>query len=339
VIRFAVPGVLTAADLQATVDSIAALQLPSGIIPWFPGGHTDPWNHVECAMALTLGGRTAEAELAYEWLLNTQRGDGSWHNYYLAHADGRLEVEDAKLDTNVCAYIATGVWHHYVHTGDEAFAARLWPCVERAIDWVLTLQTPRGDVIWARHADGRPWTYSLLTGCSSIALSIRCALALADVVDEERLDWELAVSQLEPVIRDHPDAFEPKRRWAMDWYYPVLAGVLRPEQGLELLRSRQEEFIMPGKGIRCVRDAEWVTASETSEAVMAYLAAGDRETALDLFSWSQALRDADGAYFTGLAYPEMVHFPADERSAYTAAAVVLAAHALATKPFHELITK
>ena len=26
------------------------------MIPWFPGGHCDPWNHVECAMALDVVG-------------------------------------------------------------------------------------------------------------------------------------------------------------------------------------------------------------------------------------------------------------------------------------------
>ena len=28
------------------------------------------------------------------------------------------------------------------------------------------------------------------------------------------------------VIRTEPEAFEPKDRWAMDWYYPVLGGAL-----------------------------------------------------------------------------------------------------------------
>ena len=54
-----VAGVLTAAEVAATVDTIAAVQLPTGMIPWFPGGHADPWNHVEAAMALALGGRRA----------------------------------------------------------------------------------------------------------------------------------------------------------------------------------------------------------------------------------------------------------------------------------------
>ena len=125
-------AVITADEVQATARAIAALQLPNGMIPWFPGGHCDPWNHVETAMALDVAGRHDEAAAAYRWLADIQRPDGSWHNYYVA--DG---IEDAKLDTNVCAYVATGVWHHWLITGDEGFAAALWPVVARAIDWVL----------------------------------------------------------------------------------------------------------------------------------------------------------------------------------------------------------
>ena len=37
-----VAGVLTAAQARQTADSIAAVQLPSGEIPWSEHGHTDP---------------------------------------------------------------------------------------------------------------------------------------------------------------------------------------------------------------------------------------------------------------------------------------------------------
>ena len=47
-------------------------------------------------MALTLGGRHAEAERAFNWLAGIQRPDGSWHQYYLAD-----RVEQDKLDANV----------------------------------------------------------------------------------------------------------------------------------------------------------------------------------------------------------------------------------------------
>ncbi len=100
------------------------------MIPWFPGGHCDPWNHVETAMALDVAGFRAEAFAAYRWLMDAQLPDGAWHNYYMD--DGR--VEEAKLDTNVVAYIATGGWHHWLCTRSRADAEALWPTVERAIE-------------------------------------------------------------------------------------------------------------------------------------------------------------------------------------------------------------
>ncbi|MFN8039614.1 MAG: prenyltransferase/squalene oxidase repeat-containing protein [Acidimicrobiales bacterium] len=328
---FAVPsveGILTADQVQATVDAIASWQLPNGMVPWFPGGHADPWNHVEAAMALALGGRRADAERAYEWLASVQRPDGAWHQYYLA--DG---IEQDKLDANTIAYVAAGVWHHHLLFGDDGFAERMWPVVDRAIEFVLDLQTPRGEVIWARHADGTPWSFALLTGSSSMCHSLRCAIALAEHLGHERPDWELAAARLVHVVAAHcrgelPDAFAPKHRWAMDWYYPVLAGVLLGDDGLARLDERVDTFVVEGMGVRCVSDRPWITAAETCECLLAYLSAGREERALQLFEWAQGLRADDGHYWTGIVFPEMVHFPGNEKSTYTGASIVLAADAL-----------
>ncbi len=318
-----VPGVLSAAALSATVDAVADLQLPSGLVLWFPGGHADPWNHVEAAMALAVGGRLAEADRAYQWLVDHQRDDGAWHQYYVA--DG---VEDAKLDANVCAYVATGVWHHHLLTGDRGFLETMWPVVDAAVEFVLGLQTPRGEILWARHPDGTPWSFALLTGSASISHSMRAALAIAGEVGAERPDWELALARLVHVVAEVPDAFSPKDRWAMDWYYPVLTGAIGGDAGRRRLAEGWDTFIMEGKGTRCVSDRPWVTAAETCECVLAHLAVGEDERAWDLFRWSQRLRDDDGRYFTGIVHPEEIYFPDMERSSYTAAAEVLAADAL-----------
>ena len=197
-----VPGLVSATDLHATVDGIAEWQLPSGMVPWFPGGHADPWNHVEAAMALDLGGRHAEADRAYEWLVGLQRDDGSWHQYYIAGDDGSTQVEQDKLDANVCAYIAAGVWHRWLLTDDRGFVEEMWPVVEKAIDFVLDLQTPRGEILWARHADGTPWSFALLTGSSSICHSLRCAIGIAELLGHERPDWELSAARADTFIMD-----------------------------------------------------------------------------------------------------------------------------------------
>jgi hypothetical protein len=320
-----VPGAVTADELARTVDAVRRWQLPDGMIPWFPGGHADPWNHVEAAMALLLGGERAAADRAFDWLAARQRADGSWHRYYLAD-----RVEEDKSDANCCAYVATGVWHHFLCTGDRAALAARWPMVEAAVDFVLDLQTPRGEILWARHSDGTPWPYALLTGSSSVSHSLRCALAIAAELGRERPDWELSVGRLLEVIRTEPEAFAPKHRWAMDWYYPVLVGAVVGAEGRARLEQRRETFVMAGHGVRCVLDQPWVTAAETCECALAHLGVGERALAEDLFRWAQAHRDGrSGHYFTGLVHPGAATFPDAERTSYTGAAIVLAADALA----------
>jgi MMP endo-(1,4)-3-O-methyl-alpha-D-mannosidase len=318
----AVPGVLSGNDIERTARAIARTQEPSGALPWFPGGHLDPWDHVESAMALSAAGLLTEAEGAYEWSRRAQRTDGSWP---LKIQQGR--VEDAGADTNYCAYLAAGVWHHFLISGDNAFARRMWPSVRRAIDFVLGLQTERGEIGWARGARGDIAWEALLSGCSSIHHSLRCALALASHLDEPQPEWEVSLGRLTHVLRHHPEAFLTKHRYAMDWYYPVLGGTLRGEPGRRRLRERWPDFVVDGLGARCVENHPWVTGAETCELVLSLDAVSEHARALELFASMQHLRDPDGSYWTGLAYAEGKRWPA-ERTTWTGAVVVLAADAL-----------
>jgi hypothetical protein len=318
----AVAGILGADEILATGRSIAAMQEPSGAVPW-PDGHTDAWDHVECAMALSVCGLTSPARRAYEWLRRTQRADGAWPKKAV-----RGKVTDAGVESNQVAYVAVGVWHELQVTGDVAFAVRMWPTVRRAISFVLGLQTERGEILWERAADGSPASYALLTGCSSTYQSLRFAVALAEFMGEPQPDWELAADQLGHVIAEHPEAFADKSRFSMDWYYPVLGGAVRGEAAPHRLASRWAEFVVPDLGIRCVSDEPWITGAETCELVLALDAIGDRDEALNLYAAVQHLRDESGAYWTGWQFVNRKHFPA-ERSSWTAAAVILAADALA----------
>lgn len=317
-----VPGVLSAAEVAMTADSIAAAQESSGAVPWFPGGHVDPWDHVECAMALSATGRYEQAVAAYDWLRRTQRPDGSWPTKVAAGA-----VEDATADVNHCAYVAVGVWHHLLITGDDAFAARMWDTVRRAIDFVVGLQTARGEIPWAKNTAGEVADEALLAGCASMHQSLRCASALAEYRGRPQPDWELAADQLGHVVADHEEVFGDRRRYSMDWYYPILGGALRGPAADKRIAQRWEEFVVPGLGARCVADQPWVTGAETCELVMALEAIGDRDRAVELFAAVQRLRDEDGSYWTGYQFVERVRWPV-ERSTWTAAAVILAADAL-----------
>jgi GH15 family glucan-1,4-alpha-glucosidase len=333
------PDVLSADEVLETAHSIAALQLDNGMIPWFEGGHCDPWNHVETAMALDIAGLYDQAEKAYEWMMATQRPDGSWHNYYWP--DGT--IEDPKLDTNVSAYVAAGVWHHWLCTWDRGFVDHLWPTVERALEWVLSMRKADGTFLWAREVDDVPWDYALLTGSSSIWHSLHCGAKLAELINEPRPHWIEAADTVAQVIATRPDAFEPKTRWAMDWYYPVLTGALTGDAAKARLADQWDTFAMDKRGIRCVSDEPWVTAAETAECSLSYAAIGDVDTAIDLLRWTRLHRAEDGAYRTGIVYPSGENFPEGECTAYTSAAVLLAADAIsgaspASKlfiPFHD----
>ena len=323
-------------QLRDTARWIASLQLPTGMIPWFVGGHCDPWNHVETAMALDVMGLHDDARHAYEWLMHTQRADGAWHNYY--ESDG--SVKDAKLDSNVCAYVGAGVWHHWQCAEDLAAVERFWPMVERATEFVLNMRRKDGTVLWAKEADGEPWSYALLTGCSSIRHSLHCAANIAALLGEPRPLWRAAADAIDAVINHSPESFEPKTRWAMDWYYPVLAGALVDDAAKLRLNEGWDAFFMAERGIRCVSDEPWVTASETAECAIAHSAIGDQQTASELLALTTLHRNADGSYLTGLVYPDRIAFPAMEVSAYTGAAVILAADAhMAISPAHQLFTQ
>jgi hypothetical protein len=154
-----VPGVLTAAHVAQTIDAIASVQQADGNIPWVPGGQTDPWNLVEAAMALDLGGKFAEAERAYEWLTRMQHPGGSWYAYYTGD-----DVKDKTLDTNVSSYVANGVWHHYLCTRDAGFLEAMFPAVERAIDFALDNQHPTGEIEWDADPGRTDGKGALLTG-------------------------------------------------------------------------------------------------------------------------------------------------------------------------------
>ncbi len=327
----AIEGILTRAEVEQTAASIVAMQEPSGAIPWSPGEHTDVWNHLESAMALMVGGQRTAAERAFAWARANQRPDGSWPMKIVGG-----EIEDHSGESNMSAYVAVAVWHHWLVARDEAFVRLMWPTVRRALDFVVSLQLPFGGIAWSQEwHDGRPATVNddaLLAGSSSIHHSLRAGVALADLVGQAQLEWELAGGRLAHALREHRDLFLDKSTFSMDWYYPVLGGAVRGEAASALIAERWDTFVEPGLGIRCVSTNPWATGAETCELVMALEAIGDRERALRLLGDMQHLRTAEGSYWTGYVWPttpdeQGANWPA-EQTTYTAAAVILAVDAL-----------
>ncbi|MGY1718713.1 prenyltransferase [Blastococcus sp. SYSU DS0552] len=316
------PGVLGADQVRQTVAWIAGEQHRDGALPWFATGQLDPWDSVEAAMALDLGGEHARAAAAYRWLAGRQRADGSWAAEYRGGEESAPAAE-----SNHAGYLAVGLWHSWLVSGDEQLVTELWPAVRAGLDLVTRMQLPGGAVSWALRPDGTPDDLALLTGNASLFQALRCGLALAELVGEAQPDWELAVADLGTALRRRPEAFADRSRYSMDWYYPVLGGAVTGAAARDRLAGDWHRFVVPGLGIRCVADRPWVTGAETCELALALVVAGQRDAALEQVAAMQHLRDDDGSYWTGFVYPDDARWPV-ERTTWTAAAVLLAADAL-----------
>jgi len=310
-------------DIDRITDVIARIQLESGEIPWGPGEKTDPWDHVEAAMGLCIGGRLDAAARAYEWMAQTQLADGSW---YAAYRNG--VPENRTRESHMAAYIAVGVYHYFLVTGDLGFLRNSWPTVSAAVTFAIGLQNRTGEIFWAVSPAGDVDRMALLTGCSSIYLSLKCALAIARRLGHEAPLWDEALARLGTALRTRPHLFNmTKSRYAMDWFYPVLSGALTGAAARRRIDVHWRKFVIPGQGVRCVSDQPWVTVAETAELCLALSAMGNDALAGIVFGWIIDKADADGAYWCGFTCPDLTVWP-EERNTWTNGVVLMAADAL-----------
>jgi len=165
---------------------ILEIQDNTGAIPWFRGSAWDAWNHGECVMALGVMGEHAAAQRGLDCLAARQNPDGSWLSEYgalLPMKDDEHVARDgapAFHDTNMSAYCAVVLWHRWKLTGDSDMVRQYWPMVRAAMNFVLRMQRPEGDIIWSAEAPGIGKEDALLAGnCSSLkalARAIRLAI-------------------------------------------------------------------------------------------------------------------------------------------------------------------
>jgi hypothetical protein len=322
-LKLAINEELNPISIEKITSFIASLQKENGEIPWSAGGKTDPWDHVESAMGLSVGGFYTEARNAFEWLANTQLSDGSWWSETL---DGKI-VNSSK-ESNFSSYIAVGAFHNYLITRDIQFLKKMWDTVSQGIQYAINLQAPDGEIYWARNKNGAIDKMALLTGSSSIYMSIKCALAIADILGKKRLRWRKAMDKLGLAIKDRPDLFNMiKSRYSMDWYYPVLCGAITGEEAKRRITHLWEKFVVPEWGVRCVSDRPWVTMAETAEFILTLTAIEDNSRAKTIFSWLNDKRFSDGSFWMGVTFPDGVIWP-EEKTGWTAAAAILAWDAL-----------
>lgn len=323
--------------LPAAVSRILEIQTDDGAIPWTENGIFDPWNHVESAMGLVVAGEHRAALRAYEYLRATQNEDGSWWGEYGNAApivgEERLGAPAGPKirDTNFSTYIAVGIWHYYLVTDDLEMLRRFWPTVSRAMAFAISLQSGEGEIRWAARDPHTANDDALVAGCSAIFLSLAAAIRIAQTLGAPTLPWRAARAKLGAALRDKPQRFDrswgSKSDFAMDWYYPVLAGVYDEAASRKRLTERWRKFVAPGEGCRCRASSDWVTTAESAELAIALCRFGLHDEARSLLNWQTRRWTRDGGFWMGTDIPTKVHWPI-EKPSWTAGAMLLAADAL-----------
>ena len=326
---------------QGALDRIRNLQDKDGAIPWFEDGSFDAWNHLESLMALNIFNYEKEVKLGFDFLRNNQQEDGSW----LGELGSTLEIEENDgtfvkreekkksftRNTNFTAYIATAVWHNFLLNGSLDELNYNWSMIESAIHFVLLNQSEEGSIRWAAESPEAPDNDALITGCCSIFKSMISAINCARTLNKDTKTWEESLEKLKEAIICKPHLFdktwESKKRFSMDWYYPVLCGVVTGKEAEKRISEKWNEFVVEEIGCLCVSDQPWVTIAETAELAITLAKIGNQDKAYELLSWTEKCRDKDGAYWMGRQYSENVFWPA-EKPGWTSAAVILATDAL-----------
>ena len=98
------------------------------------------------------------------------------------------------------------------------------------MDFVISSQTSKGDIYWAKEEGIEILDDSLITGSSSIYKSLECAIAIYNILGKPIENLIESRLSLKNSINNNPERYdrswESKSRYSMDWYYPILAGVL-----------------------------------------------------------------------------------------------------------------
>ncbi len=309
--------------LESAARCIVKTQRADGEIPWFAGDKTDPWDHVEAAMGLSVAGFYAEARKAFTWLAGRQLADGSW---YAAYRNG--EPDDYTKEANMTAYVATGMFHYYLITEDVDFLRKMWKTIHQAISFTLSLCAENGTIYWAKSPEGMVDQTALLTGSSSIFMSLKCALAIAETLGYHLPAWKTATQRLGDAIRYKPHCFDAtKSRFSMDWFYPVLCGAISGKIARQRIDNLWNKFVIDQHGALCVCDEPWITIAETCELCLALDAVGQTGMARNVFAWIDARRYPDGSFWCGYTWTDGVIWP-EHKYTWTNGVALMAADAL-----------
>ena len=303
---------------------IKSIQLESGAIPSNKDGSHDPWDHIESIMGLNFANKKESSKLAFEWLIKNQNNDGSWFSKY----NDSHPLEKNK-STHFGPYISVAALHFYKIFEDKEFLEYLWPNIKLALKFSLSLQIPNGTIPWSIDEGGKIEEDYLLTGSSSILKSIECGIAISKLLnDKENIsNWTQSHKSLSNAIRNPMgkfDLLQDRKRFSMDWYYPILSGCLNDKERDYYIDKVFNDFYEEDIGVKCVIEEPWITVAETCEFIIALMISNRDEDAKKLLLDVLNICDKDNIPYMGWQYKENIFWP-KEKPSWTSAAAILAA--------------
>ena len=253
-------------ELNHLSEYITESQDEWGGIPSEKDKILDPWDHIECCMALDVFGEKERSKLGFQWLVDHQEDDGSWYSEYQAN-----KSISSRKESNFSSYIAIGALHNYESYGDLKFLENLLPTLEKSLQFTLSAQTNFGEFSWAME-NGKWLDDALKTGNSSIFMSLKAFKKIFDLLGLNSNHIENSLMALRKVFLNKTSRFDrnwdSKERYSMDWYYPILAGIYDKSEAIKKINSKWDIFINEEFGCRCVSDRPWITVAETSELII-----------------------------------------------------------------------
>ena len=303
---------------------IKSIQYKSGAIPSNEDGTHDPWDHIESIMGLNIYKDIEASKSAFNWLTHHQNSDGSWYAKYY-----KTDAIEKNKPTHFSPYIAVAALHFFRIFKDINFLQSIWSSIELAVNFSVELQQDNGTIPWSINNNSQIENDYLLTGCSSILKSIECGIALSKILNEtENIEkWKKAHLLLSNAIQDPDGKFDlikDRKRFSMDWYYPILSGCLKQDEKSYYINKIFKDFYLDGIGIKCVIEEPWVTVAETSEFILALMCAGYDDEAKRLLFDVLNISDEEGIPFMGWQYEQNIFWP-EEKPSWTAAALMLSA--------------
>ncbi|UJF34486.1 glycoside hydrolase family 15 protein [Paenibacillus hexagrammi] len=167
------------------------------------GGYAYCWGR-DAAFITTALDRVGLSDLStrfYEWTLTAQDADGSWQQRH--YHDGRL-APSWGLQIDEGASILWGMWQHYSHIQDAAFAERVWPAVAKGADFLVSyideetgLPAPSRD-LWEERLAEHTYSAAAVYG----GLTAAAAFARLRGLEEQASAWALAAEGIQQRIGD-----------------------------------------------------------------------------------------------------------------------------------------